>query len=142
MEDDSRLQDFGSASVPNFHDVWGLEPFIHQVGGHSPLFCLDSSTVCKPYEVSCCCMFFKFLMVEVVQEREHSFYRNMPDCLKPFTPQFKGSMRVKIVEDTDGYITLTGYPPNSFCNVHSIDTNDRPKVISSSISSRDLLLFR
>jgi len=112
MEDDSRLQDFGSASVPNFHDVWGLEPFIHQVGGHSPLFCLDSSTVCKPYE-----------------EREHSFYRNMPDCLKPFTPQFKGSMRVKIVEDTDGYITLTGYPPNSFCNVHSIDTNDRPKMI-------------
>ena len=31
--------------------IWGLEPFIHQVGGHSPLFCLDSSTVCKPYEV-------------------------------------------------------------------------------------------
>ena len=52
----------------------------------------------------------------------------MPDCLKPFTPQFKGSMRVKIVEDNDGYITLTGYPPNSFCNVHSIDNNDRPKV--------------
>lgn len=113
MGDDRRLEDSDPVAVSSgYQDVWGLEPFIHQVGGHSPLFCLDASTVCKPYE-----------------EREHSFYSNMPDCLKPFTPQFKGSMRVKIVEDNDGYITLTGYPPNSFCNLHSIDTTDRPKMI-------------
>ena len=41
-----------SASGASTPGIWGLEPFIHQVGGHSPLFCLDSSTVCKPYEVS------------------------------------------------------------------------------------------
>ena len=53
MDDDRRLEDLESEAVSSssYQDVWGLEPFIHQVGGHSPLFCLDSSTVCKPYEV-------------------------------------------------------------------------------------------
>ena len=90
---------------------WGLEPFIHQVGGHSPLFCLDSRTVCKPYE-----------------EREHSFYSHLPDCLRPFTPQFLGSMQVSIVEDQRGYITLSGLPPNSYRNLHRLNNSARPKV--------------
>ena len=96
---------------PNCSRDWGLEPFIHQVGGHSPLFCLDSSTVCKPFE-----------------EREHSFYSSMPDCLLPFTPQFKGSMEVKIVEDQQGYITLKGLPPNSFRHLHRALGSARPKM--------------
>jgi len=92
--------------------LWGLEPFIHQVGGHSPLFCLDHATVCKPYE-----------------EREHTFYSSMPDCLLAYTPQFKGSMRVHITEDQDGYITLRGFPPNSYCNSHNQKTNIlKPKM--------------
>ena len=93
---------------------WGLDPFIHQVGGHSPLFCLDQGTVCKPYE-----------------EQEHCFYTNMPDSLLPFTPRFKGSMEVNIVEDQRGYITLTGLPPNSFRDLHRIGHSARPKVQSS-----------
>ena len=92
--------------------LWGLEPFIHQVGGHSPLFCLDAATVCKPYE-----------------EREHSFYSSMPDCLQAYTPQFKGSMQVHITEDQDGYITLRGFPPNSYQNKHrQASNNSKPKV--------------
>jgi len=92
--------------------LWGLEPFIHQVGGHSPLFCLDSATVCKPYE-----------------EREHNFYSSMPGCLQAFTPQFKGSMQVYITEDQDGYITLRGFPPNSYCNKHrQAGCHSKPKM--------------
>eukprot|EP00090_Calanus_glacialis_P009121 TRINITY_DN17480_c0_g1_i1.p1 TRINITY_DN17480_c0_g1~~TRINITY_DN17480_c0_g1_i1.p1 ORF type:complete len:440 (+),score=150.05 TRINITY_DN17480_c0_g1_i1:38-1357(+) len=92
--------------------LWGLEPFIHQVGGHSPLFCLDAATVCKPYE-----------------EREHSFYSSMPDCLQAYTPQFKGSMQVHITEDQDGYITLRGFPPNSYQNKHrQAGNNSKPKM--------------
>jgi len=67
-----------------------LEPFIHQVGGTSPLFCLDSRTVCKPQE-----------------EREHRFYCSLPTALLPFTPQFRGSMRVTIQEDQQGYISVS-----------------------------------
>ena len=91
--------------------VWGLEPFIHQVGGHSPLFCLDSSTVCKPYE-----------------EREHNFYCSMPHCLLEYTPQFKGSMQVHITEDKDGYITLRGCPPHSFPTSRDAKSSLKPKV--------------
>ena len=98
-------------SDPPAPSRWGLEPFIHQVGGHSPLFCLDSRTVCKPYE-----------------EREHSFYSHLPDCLRPFTPQFLGSMQVSIVEDQRGYISLSGLPPNSYRNLHRLNTSGRPKV--------------
>ena len=53
----------------------------------------------------------------------------MPECLQPYAPRFKGAMNVKIVEDADGNITLSGLPPNSFCNMHSkTDPNGRPKV--------------
>jgi len=72
----------------------GLEPFIHQVGGHSPLFCLDGVTVCKPWEA-----------------REHSFYSSLPPALRGFTPAYKGDMHVDIAEDREGYIILRGAPP-------------------------------
>ena len=48
-----------------------------KVGGHSPLFCLDPVTVCKPLE-----------------QRELNFYSSLPRALLPFTPHFKGSMQV------------------------------------------------
>jgi len=74
-----------------------LEPFIHQVGGHSPLFCLDPVTLCKPLE-----------------PRELNFYSTLPRALIPFTPHFKGSMNVEIREDDEGYITLKGSPPSTY----------------------------
>eukprot|EP00088_Acartia_fossae_P055532 TRINITY_DN6443_c0_g2_i2.p1 TRINITY_DN6443_c0_g2~~TRINITY_DN6443_c0_g2_i2.p1 ORF type:complete len:449 (+),score=91.23 TRINITY_DN6443_c0_g2_i2:94-1440(+) len=91
-----------------------LEPFIHQVGGHSPLFCLDSLTVCKPLE-----------------QREFNFYSSLPNTLIPFTPHFKGTMNVEVTEDQDGYITLKGLPPESYRKLyrkHSADTKPRMRL--------------
>jgi len=94
-----------------------LEPFIHQVGGHSPLFCLDSLTVCKPLE-----------------QREFNFYCSLPHTLIPFTPHFKGTMNVEVTEDPDGYIILKGLPPESYRKLYrkhsnSTSTSDgKPKM--------------
>ena len=55
-----------------------LEPFLHQVGGHSSMLRFDDTTVCKP-----------------LVAREHHFYENMPQEMKEFTPQYRGkSMHV------------------------------------------------
>ena len=64
----------------------------------------------------------------ILQDREHSFYRNMPECLQPYAPQFKGSMKVKIVEDKDGYITLSGLPPHPFCDITRTSASVRPRM--------------
>jgi len=52
-----------------------LQPFVHQVGGHTQILLLDSATICKPLNV-----------------REMNFYRNIPSELKPFSPSFKGKV--------------------------------------------------
>jgi len=93
-------------------DELKLEPFIHQVGGHSPLFCLDPLTVCKPLE-----------------QREYNFYANLPNTLIPFTPNFIGSMKVQISEDDEGYISLKGLPPNTYRRKCSRPHSDlKPKI--------------
>ena len=74
-----------------------LEPFVHQVGGHFPMVCLDTDTVCKP-----------------LKDREHKFYKSMPSVLKPFVPSYEGTMKVETTEDEDGYITLRGLPPAGY----------------------------
>ena len=50
-----------------------LEPFVHQVGGHSSMLRFDDTTVCKP-----------------LISRERHFYETMPPELKEFTPQYRG----------------------------------------------------
>ncbi|XP_037068736.1 inositol hexakisphosphate kinase 1-like [Pollicipes pollicipes] len=74
-----------------------LEPFIHQVGGHSHMFSLDEITVCKP-----------------LITRELHFYESMPEQMKQFAPEYKGVIEVNFVEDADGYVTLMAYPPKSY----------------------------
>merc|ERR1712179_370189 len=73
-----------------------LEPFVHQVGGHIPMVCLDADTVCKP-----------------LIDREHRFYRSLPESLKRFTPKFEGLMHIEMRANSDGCIALTGNPPSS-----------------------------
>ena len=73
-----------------------LEPFVHQVGGHIPMVCLDADTVCKP-----------------LIEREHRFYRSLPESLKRFAPRFEGLMHIEMQANSDGCIALTGKPPTS-----------------------------
>ena len=50
-----------------------LEPFVHQVGGHSSMLKFDETTVCKP-----------------LISREHHFYETLPPEMKGFTPQYRG----------------------------------------------------
>ena len=90
-----------------------LEPFVHQVGGHIPMVCLDADTVCKP-----------------LIEREHRFYRTLPESLKRFTPQFEGLMHIEMKANPDGCIALTGNPPSSRRNIQTHcdkESNNRRK---------------
>uniref|UniRef100_A0A286XMX4 Kinase n=1 Tax=Cavia porcellus TaxID=10141 RepID=A0A286XMX4_CAVPO len=50
-----------------------LEPFVHQVGGHSCVLCFNETTLCKP-----------------LVPREHQFYETLPAEMRKFTPQYKG----------------------------------------------------
>ncbi|RXN13983.1 inositol hexakisphosphate kinase 1 [Labeo rohita] len=49
-----------------------LEPFIHQVGGHTSMMRYDDHTVCKP-----------------LISREQRFYESLPPEMKEFTPEYK-----------------------------------------------------
>lgn len=50
-----------------------LEPFTHQVGGHSCVLRFNETTLCKP-----------------LIPREHQFYETLPAEMRRFTPQYKG----------------------------------------------------
>ena len=50
-----------------------LRPFAHQVGGHTCVLEINSSTICKPFVST-----------------EAWFYRNEPDAMKEFTPKYLG----------------------------------------------------
>ncbi|TRZ00905.1 hypothetical protein DNTS_001088 [Danionella cerebrum] len=66
-----------------------LEPFIHQVGGHTSMMRYDDHTVCKP-----------------LITREQRFYESLPPEMKEFTPEYKGVVLVCFEGDSDGYINL------------------------------------
>nr|XP_033782367.1 inositol hexakisphosphate kinase 1 isoform X2 [Geotrypetes seraphini] len=70
-----------------------LEPFVHQVGGHSSMMRYDDHTVCKP-----------------LIAREQRFYESLPPEMKEFTPEYKGVVSVCFEGDSDGYINLVAYP--------------------------------
>ncbi|XP_039649845.1 inositol hexakisphosphate kinase 1-like, partial [Perca fluviatilis] len=70
-----------------------LEPFIHQVGGHTSMMRYDDHTVCKP-----------------LISREQRFYESLPPEMKEFTPEYKGVVMVCFESDSDGYINLVAYP--------------------------------
>ena len=56
-------------------DVKGvmLEPFVHQVAGHSCIMRFGEQAICKP-----------------LIPREHQFYKSLPPEIRKFTPQYKG----------------------------------------------------
>lgn len=54
-----------------------LEPFVHQVGGHTSMMRYDDHTVCKP-----------------LISREQRFYESLPPEMKEFTPEYKGNALV------------------------------------------------
>ncbi|KFW76651.1 Inositol hexakisphosphate kinase 3, partial [Manacus vitellinus] len=70
-----------------------LEPFVHQVGGHTSMLRYDEHTVCKPL---------------VLQEL--SFYESLPWAMRQFTPQYKGVVSVHLKKDSLGNLTLVASP--------------------------------
>ncbi|XP_030632923.1 inositol hexakisphosphate kinase 2b [Chanos chanos] len=73
-----------------------LEPFVHQVGGHSCVLRFGEQTICKP-----------------LIPREHQFYKSLPPEIRRFTPQYRGVVSVSFEEDEDGDLCLIAYPLHS-----------------------------
>lgn len=59
-----------------------LEPFVHQVGGHSTMMKFDEISVCKPFAV-----------------REQRFYEDLPSEMKAFTPEYRGKNKLLVWTD-------------------------------------------
>ncbi|NWR87804.1 IP6K3 kinase, partial [Furnarius figulus] len=70
-----------------------LEPFVHQVGGHTSMLRYDEHTVCKP-----------------LVSQELSFYESLPLAMRQFTPQYKGIVSVHLKKDSLGNLTLMASP--------------------------------
>uniref|UniRef100_A0A672QEI7 Kinase n=1 Tax=Sinocyclocheilus grahami TaxID=75366 RepID=A0A672QEI7_SINGR len=73
-----------------------LEPFVHQVGGHSCVLRFGEQTICKP-----------------LIPREHQFYKSLPAAMRKFTPQYRGVVSVSFEEDEEGNLCLLAYPLHS-----------------------------
>ncbi|NXF12913.1 IP6K3 kinase, partial [Smithornis capensis] len=70
-----------------------LEPFVHQVGGHTSMLSYDEHTVCKP-----------------LVWQELSFYESLPLAMRQFTPQYKGIVSVHLKKDSLGNLALLASP--------------------------------
>ncbi|CAH2311970.1 inositol hexakisphosphate kinase 2 [Pelobates cultripes] len=86
---------FGAMEVEHYAKGVLLEPFLHQVGGHSCVLRFNDKTICKP-----------------LIQREHLFYETLPSEIRKFTPQYKGVVSVSFEEDEDGNLCLIAYPLN------------------------------
>uniref|UniRef100_A0AAZ3R838 Kinase n=1 Tax=Oncorhynchus tshawytscha TaxID=74940 RepID=A0AAZ3R838_ONCTS len=84
-----------------------LEPFVHQVGGHTSMMRYDDHTVCKP-----------------LISREQRFYESLPPEMKEFTAEYKGMVLVCFEGDIDGYINLVAYP---YVESEILDHEDLPE---------------
>ncbi|XP_004673444.1 PREDICTED: inositol hexakisphosphate kinase 3 [Condylura cristata] len=71
-----------------------LEPFLHQVGGHLSVLKYDEHTICKP-----------------LISQEQKFYESLPLAMKQFTPQYKGTITVRLQKDSLGHLSLVANPP-------------------------------
>ncbi|XP_074648869.1 inositol hexakisphosphate kinase 1-like isoform X2 [Tubulanus polymorphus] len=72
-----------------------LKPFQHQVGGHSNIYVYDSNTVCKSGPSI---------------GREIIYYESLPNCLKEFTPDYRGCIDAQFEQMNDGEFCLITYP--------------------------------
>ncbi|XP_065128840.1 inositol hexakisphosphate kinase 2b [Paramisgurnus dabryanus] len=82
-----------------------LEPFVHQVGGHSCVLRFGEKTICKP-----------------LIPREHQFYKSLPPEIRKFTPQYRGVVSVSFEEDKEGNLCLIAYPLHS--DLSDVENNE------------------
>uniref|UniRef100_A0A8C1W298 Kinase n=1 Tax=Cyprinus carpio TaxID=7962 RepID=A0A8C1W298_CYPCA len=88
-----------------------LEPFVHQVGGHSCVLRFGEQTICKP-----------------LIPREHQFYKSLPAAMRKFTPQYRGVVSVSFEEDEEGNLCLIAYPLHSeLGNLENVDPSADPE---------------
>ncbi|NXH46474.1 IP6K2 kinase, partial [Dicaeum eximium] len=104
---------FGAMEVEHYSKGVLLEPFVHQVGGHSCVLRFNDKTICKP-----------------LIQREHQFYETLPTEMRKFTPQYEGVVSVSFEEDEDGNLCLIAYPLNGdHDNLENLDNSDcEPKT--------------
>ncbi|XP_078517913.1 inositol hexakisphosphate kinase 2 isoform X1 [Lissotriton helveticus] len=86
---------FGTMEVEHYAKGVILEPFLHQVGGHSCVLRFNDKTICKP-----------------LIQREHQFYETLPTEIRKFTPQYKGVVSVSFEGSEEGNLCLIAYPLN------------------------------
>lgn len=96
-----------------------LEPFVHQVGGHSCVLRFGEQTICKP-----------------LIPREHQFYKSLPAEMRKFTPQYRGVVSVSFEEDEEGNLCLVAYP------LHTESTDLENKDPSSDCEPKTKMLKR
>jgi inositol-hexakisphosphate kinase len=68
------------------------------------MLCLDQATVCKP-----------------LVPRELQFYQTVPDSVRKFTPKFYGVVKVRVVQEEEGYVTFLAAPPERYTPIQSND---------------------
>lgn len=95
-----------------------IQPFAHQVGGHSSIFKFDNTTICKP-----------------LITREHQFYETMPNELRMFTPEYRGMIKLKVQEDNDGYLSFMAMP---YANQSDIHKSESQTALSPSCSPNSM----
>ncbi len=82
------------------------------------MFQYDKDTICK-----------------VLESPELDFYQLMPDSLKKFTPEYRGTITVEYCEDELGYIKLVARPETNdddlppIIDQQSIDNNNSRKSV-------------
>ncbi|XP_062578577.1 inositol hexakisphosphate kinase 1-like [Saccostrea cucullata] len=77
-----------------WYDSVQLQPFEHQVSGHTGIFRFDDQTLCKPLAV-----------------REYNFYLTMPPNQKQFTAEFRETIEGEVCEDCEGHVTILCHRP-------------------------------
>ncbi|XP_053576708.1 inositol hexakisphosphate kinase 2 [Bombina bombina] len=99
---------FGAMEVEHYAKGVLLEPFLHQVGGHSCVLRFNDKTICKP-----------------LIQREHQFYETLPSDIRKFTPQYKGVVSVSFEEDEAGKLCLIAYPlKGDHDNLDNLDNSE------------------
>ncbi|KAG8512132.1 Inositol hexakisphosphate kinase 3 [Galemys pyrenaicus] len=88
-----------------------LEPFLHQVGGHLSVMKYDEHTICKP-----------------LISQEQKFYESLPLAMKQFTPQYKGTITVRLQKDSLGHLSLVANPPQENGGSFNVSTESAAAV--------------
>ena len=87
------MSEFARMQVEDECEPVQLQPFKHQVGGHTSMLQCDNKTLCK-----------------LCTPREHSFYSDMPNALKQYAPEFRGTILTHLGQRLKSAIIIVRRP--------------------------------